>query len=145
MKIDYYQDKIVVYLINKKIKLEADDIKDTLFEVFDILIKDYNIKIEENYHINLYINYSYGIVLELVKLENSDYDEDTISIELNILDDKLFLYEIDDPLGFTNNEIYYYDNKYYLNIKEFDIKLLERANIIYDDTVYKILGKGVRI
>lgn len=144
MKIDYYKDKVVIYLINKKVKLDVDSIKDLLFDVFDTLTKDYDFKLDSSYMINIYINYIYGIVVELLKT-NTDYDDDTINIKLSIMDDKLFLYEIDDPLSYLNNEIYFYDNKYYLNIKDIDIKLLEYASVIYDDMVYKILGRGVKI
>lgn len=144
MKIDYYKDKVVIYLINKKVKLDVDSIKDLLFDVFDTLTKDYDFKLDSSYMINIYINYIYGIVVELLKT-NIDYDDDTINIKLSIMDDKLFLYEIDDPLSYLNNEIYFYDNKYYLNIKDIDIKLLEYASVIYDDMVYKILGRGVKI
>lgn len=144
MKIDYYKDKVVIYLINKKVKLDVESIKDLLFDVFDTLTKDYDFKLDSSYMINIYINYIYGIVVELLKT-NIDYDDDTINIKLSIMDDKLFLYEIDDPLTYLNNEIYFYDNKYYLNIKDIDIKLLEYASVIYDDMVYKILGRGVKI
>lgn len=144
MKIDYYKDKVVIYLINKKVKLDVESIKDLLFDVFDTLTKDYDFKLDSSYMINIYINYIYGIVVELLKT-NTDYDDDTINIKLSIMDDKLFLYEIDDPLSYLNNEIYFYDNKYYLNIKDIDIKLLEYASVIYDDMVYKILGRGVKI
>lgn len=145
MKVDYYKDKIVVYLINKKINLETNDIRNILFEVFNMLIENYDIKLDGSYNINLYTNELYGVIVEIINLESNNYDSDTISIKLNILNNKLFLYEIEDPLGYTDNEVYFYNNKYYLNINKMDIELLEKSNVIYDDYVYKILGKGVKI
>ncbi len=143
VKIDYYQDRIIVYLINKKVQLNINSIKEILIDVFNVLKNYYNIKLENSYHINFYINYYYGIIVELIKLD--EVDNDIINIKLNILDDKLFLYEVDDPLDFLGNEIYYYDNKYYLNVKNVDIRLLEESKVIFDDNVYKILGRGVKI
>ena len=144
MKIEYYSDKIVTYLINRHVKLEVEDIKQLLYDVLNNLIENYNIDIRNNYDINIYINDLYGIVVELVKI-NSDSHDDFNSIGLNIVDEKLFLYEIDDPLDYIDNEIYYYDDKFYLNIKNIDINLFENVKIIYDDYVYKVLGRGVKI
>lgn len=144
MKIEYYSDKIVTYLINRHVKLEVEDIKQLLYDVLNNLIENYNIDIRNNYDINIYINDLYGIVVELIKI-NSDSHDDFNSIGLNIVDEKLFLYEIDDPLDYIDNEIYYYDDKFYLNIKNIDINLFENVKIIYDDYVYKVLGRGVKI
>lgn len=144
MKIDYYSDKVVIYLIGKKIKLENSSIKELLTNIFDVLVNDYNFEINNNYNINIYINEVYGIIVELINEEIIE-KEDTVHINLNVMNDKLFLYEIDDPLKYINSEIYYYDDKYYLNVKKMDINLLEYTTVIYDDTVYKILGRGVKI
>ena len=144
MKIDYYSDKVVIYLIGKKIKLENSSIKELLTNIFDVLVNDYDFEINNNYNINIYINEVYGIIVELIS-EEIIKKEDTVHINLNVMNDKLFLYEIDDPLKYINSEIYYYDDKYYLNLKKMDINLLEYTTVIYDDTVYKILGRGVKI
>lgn len=144
MKIDYYSDKVVIYLIGKKIKLENSSIKELLTNIFDVLVNDYDFEINNNYNINIYINEVYGIIVELIS-EEIIKKEDTVHINLNVMNDKLFLYEIDDPLKYINSEIYYYDDKYYLNVKKMDINLLEYTTVIYDDTVYKILGRGVKI
>lgn len=144
MKIDYYSDKVVIYLIGKKIKLENSSIKELLTNIFDVLVNDYDFEINNNYNINIYINEVYGIIVELIN-EEIIKKEDTVHINLNVMNDKLFLYEIDDPLKYINSEIYYYDDKYYLNVKKMDINLLEYTIVIYDDTVYKILGRGVKI
>ena len=144
MKIDYYSDKVVIYLIGKKIKLENSSIKELLTNIFDVLVNYYDFEINNNYNINIYINEVYGIIVELIS-EEIIKKEDTVHINLNVMNDKLFLYEIDDPLKYINSEIYYYDDKYYLNVKKMDINLLEYTTVIYDDTVYKILGRGVKI
>ena len=110
MKIDYYSDKVVIYLIGKKIKLENSSIKELLTNIFDVLVNDYDFEINNNYNINIYINEVYGIIVELIS-EEIIKKEDTVHINLNVMNDKLFLYEIDDPLKYINSEIYYYDDK----------------------------------
>ena len=60
LKIDYYSDKVVIYLIGKKIKLENSSIKELLTNIFDVLVNDYDFEINNNYNINIYINEVYG-------------------------------------------------------------------------------------
>ncbi len=142
MRVEYYSDKIVTYLINRKLNVNIDNIRNLLIDVLNNLIHNYNIDINNNYNINIYINNLYGIIVELINRESTD---DVNNIELSILNDKLFLYEIDDPLNYIEDEIYYYKNKYYLNAKNMDIDLLENSKLVYDDKVYKILGRGIKI
>lgn len=144
MKIEYYIDKIVIYVIDRKISDDIDDIRNLLYDVFNNLVDNYDIDIKNNYNVNIYINNSYGVVVEMIKLEDDEFDI-VNSIGLNILFDKLFLYEMDDPLDYIGNEIYYYDNKYYLNASKVDAKLIENSKLIYDNFVYKVLGRGVKI
>lgn len=138
MKVDYYNDKIVVYVINRKASNDIIDIRDLLWDVFNNLIDNYDIDIRDNYDINIYINDLYGSVVEIIKVSED-------STRLNVFFDKLFLYEIDDPLDYIENEIYYYNDKYYLNVDKLDIKLFENSKLIYDDFVYKVLGRGIKI
>lgn len=144
MKIEYYIDKIVIYVIDRKVSDDICDIKDLLFDVFNNLVDNYDIDIKNNYNINIYINNSYGVIVEMIKLEENDIG-DVNSLGLNILFDKLFLYEMDDPLDYIGSEIYYYNNKYYLNADKVDARLIENSRLIYDNFVYKVLGRGVRI
>ena len=92
LKIDYYSDKVVIYLIGKKIKLENSSIKELLTNIFDVLVNDYDFEINNNYNINIYINEVYGIIVELINEEIIE-KEDTVHINLNVMNDKLFLYE----------------------------------------------------
>ncbi len=143
MKIEYFTDKIVIYVIDRKVSDDIDDIKKLLFDVFNYIVDNYDIDIQNNYNINIYINNLYGTIVEMNKIDNDE--EDANNIGLNILFDKLFLYEVDDPLDYIGNDIYYYNNKYYLNVDKVDALLLENSKLIYDDFVYKVLGRGVKI
>ena len=144
MKVEMLSNTIIVYLLDNKKYNEDSDIKKILINVFDNLEKYYNITFTSDYNLELYINRYYGIILEIKENEDFIYD-DIVNLKLNILRDTLFLYEVDDPLEYINYEIYYYNDKFYVNAKREDINLIEDSNLVYGDIVYKIIGRGIKI
>ena len=144
MKVEMLSDKIIVYLLDNKKYNEDSDIKKMLIKVFDNLEKYYDITFTSDYNLELYINRYYGMILEIKENEDFIYD-DIVNLKLNILRDTLFLYEVDDPLEYINYEIYYYNDKFYVNAKREDINLIENSNLVYGDIVYKIIGRGIKI
>lgn len=144
MKVEMLSNTIIVYLLDNKKYNEDSDIKKILINVFDNLEKYYNITFTSDYNLELYINRYYGMILEIKENEDFIYD-DIVNLKLNILRDTLFLYEVDDPLEYINYEIYYYNDKFYVNAKREDINLIENSNLVYGDIVYKIIGRGIKI
>ena len=144
MKVEMLSDKIIVYLLDNKKYNEDSDIKKILIKVFDDLEKYYGITFTSDYNLDLYINRYYGMILEIKENEDFIYD-DIVNLKLNVLRDTLFLYEVDDPLEYINYEIYYYNDKFYVNAKREDINLIENSNLVYGDIVYKIIGRGIKI
>ena len=124
MKVEMLSNTIIVYLLDNKKYNEDSDIKKILINVFDNLEKYYNITFTSDYNLELYINRYYGMILEIKENEDFIYD-DIVNLKLNILRDTLFLYEVDDPLEYINYEIYYYNDKFYVNAKREDINLME--------------------
>lgn len=144
MKVEMLSNTIIVYLLDNNKYNEDSDIKKILINVFDNLEKYYNITFTNDYNLELYINRYYGMILEIT--ENEDFIcDDIVNLKLNILRDTLFLYEVDDPLEYINYEIYYYNDKFYVNAKREDINLIENSNLVYGDIVYKIIGRGIKI
>lgn len=144
MKVEMLSNTIIVYLLDNNKYNEDSDIKKILINVFDNLEKYYNITFTTDYNLELYINRYYGMILEIT--ENEDFIcDDIVNLKLNILRDTLFLYEVDDPLEYINYEIYYYNDKFYVNAKREDINLIENSNLVYGDIVYKIIGRGIKI
>ena len=144
MKVEMLSDKIIVYLLDNKKYNEDSDIKKMLIKVFDNLEKYYGITFTSDFNLDLYINRYYGMILEIKENEDFIYD-DIVNLKLNVLRDTLFLYEVDDPLEYINYEIYYYNDKFYVNAKREDINLIENSNLVYGDIVYKIIGRGIKI
>ena len=144
MKVEMLSNTIIVYLLDNKKYNEDSDIKKILINVFDNLEKYYNITFTSDYNLDLYIKRNYGMILEIKENEDFIYD-DIVNLKLNVLRDTLFLYEVDDPLEYINYEIYYYNDKFYVNAKREDINLIENSNLVYGDIVYKIIGRGIKI
>lgn len=144
MKVEMLSNTIIVYLLDNNKYNEESDIKKILINVFDNLEKYYNITFTGDYNLELYINRYYGMILEIKENEDFIYD-DIVNLKLNVLRDTLFLYEVDDPLEYINYEIYYYNDKFYVNAKRKDINLIENSNLVYGDIVYKIIGRGIKI
>ena len=144
MKVEMLSNTIIVYLLDNKKYNEDSAIKKILINVFDNLKKYYNITFTSDYNLELYINRYYGMILEITENEDLIYD-DIVNLKLNVLRDTLFLYEVDDPLEYINYEIYYYNDKFYVNAKREDINLIENSNLVYGDIVYKIIGRGIKI
>ena len=144
MKVEMLSNTIIVYLLDNNKYNEDSDIKKILINVFDNLEKYYNITFTSDYNLELYINRYYGMILEIKENEDFIYDE-IVNLKLNVLRDTLFLYEVDDPLEYINYEIYYYNDKFYVNAKREDINLIENSNLVYGDIVYKIIGRGIKI
>lgn len=144
MKVEMLSNTIIVYLLDNKKYNEDSDIKKILINVFDNLEKYYNITFTSDYNLELYINRYYGMILEIKENEDFIYDG-IVNLKLNVLRDTLFLYEVDDPLEYINYEIYYYNDKFYVNAKREDINLIENSNLVYGDIVYKIIGRGIKI
>ena len=136
MKYEKKIDTIIVFIYNKKY------LDDKIDNIIDIVFKNlkyyYDIEFKESYDIKLYLNKYYGIILEIKENDNSFKS-------INILKDVLFLYEVEDPLDYLDNEIYYYEDKFYINLKEDNIKIFENSDIIYGKDVYKIIGKGIKL
>lgn len=144
MKVEMLSNTIIVYLLDNKKYNEDSDIKKILINVFDNLEKYYDITFTSDYNLELYINRYYGMILEIKENEDFIYD-DIVNLKLNVLRDTLFLYEVDDPLEYIKYEIYYYNDKFYVNAKREDINLIENSNLVYGDIVYKIIGRGIKI
>ena len=139
MKIEKLNNKIIVYNINKK----EEKIEDMIKNILNDLNEYYKYQIKSSYDIKIYINKYYGKIIELNEIDISE--DNVVKINVNILKDTLFLYEVEDPLDYLNEEIYYYDNKYYINIKKENIKLIENSKLIYGSLVYRIIGKGIKL
>lgn len=154
LKVEYIKSgKIVIYLFNKKYKIDfrnENSVKKHLKDIF-FKIKDYyNIKIEGYYEVDVYINEYYGIILELKKqnFDYYDYLENEIEMKIKIHREK-YLYMIENyNVNMNKYDIFKLDNNLYLCPKEKlsqieMAKLVENAKLIYDSS--DIIKKAIKI
>lgn len=154
LKVEYIKSgKIVIYLFNKKYKIDfrnENSVKKHLKDIF-FKIKDYyNIKIEGYYEVDVYINEYYGIILELKKqnFDYYDYLENEIEMKIKIHREK-YLYMIENyNVNMNKYDIFKLDNNLYLCPKEKlsqieMAKLVENAKLIYDSS--DIIKKVIKI
>lgn len=136
------EDHNVTIYIPKKNEIEHFENRNEIENYFKKLflkIKDnYQICMNGFYNVDIYLDSFYGIILELKeeKLEFMEYYEDEIDMRIAIHEDE-FLYQIDDILKINrdNYEIYNYQNKWYIKLKNKNKKnlysILEHVNVIY--------------
>ena len=142
MKIDNDNDQIIIYLKKELIGsvdfTDADCLEDYLKELIIKLKNIYNISIKGFYNIKVYIDDTYGAILELkaVDLDYGDYFE---QIEMRIIPIYTnFLYKIDDYIS-GYGKIYSYKNNIYLKLKDNIsykdyLKVMDYAKIVYTNT-----------
>ena len=134
MKIDFIDDKIIIYLrdifFNDDIKSATMDVKN----IFIRLISYYHIKLSGLYDVYAYENNKYGTILEIIKKENL-FNPDIIDIKIKLFKNNNFYFKTKDFFIISNyNNIYYDNNYYYININNIDniIKVIEFGDIIYN-------------
>lgn len=142
MKIDYKQDKIIIYLKKEIIgTIDFDDVDYLEKYLKDLIIKlknIYDIDIKGFYNIKIYIDSIYGAILEL-EAEDLDYGDYFNQIEMRIIPIyTVFLYKVEDYINIYG-KIYTYKNNIYLKLdnkisyKDY-IKVMDYAEIVYNNT-----------
>lgn len=157
MKTIIKDDKIIVFL-NKcetnEIDFNIEEESEEYFKnLFLILNKKYDIKLNGYYNIDIYKDDNYGIILEILEEELDYYNYfDQVDMKINF-NNSVFLYET--KFEFLDNIIskdiicYKYLDKIYLKIDKLNdldyFKLLEFSNVIYDDSVKEILKYSKKV
>lgn len=148
MKIIRDDNDLVVYLNKYYIKdidlIDFDKLEEYLKNLFEIFKEKYGIIINGFYDIDIYVDKSYGAVIELVKeLIDFDYYDNQIDMKISIHENN-FLYEVSDLYDFINNDIYLYKKHYYLEEKNIN-NIIEFAQIIYKTEEITKYGKIIEI
>lgn len=143
MKIKYITDeKFIIYLNKYYYVFNKSTIDECISKILKKLKKKYNIDIYETFNIDCYICDNYGIILEIKKESNlfSKYSK-TTDININYYNSNLLFlisdYFIKDNI---NCNIYTYENRYYIELKEDYKNICE----FYDDIVYGNLVKKIK-
>ena len=117
MKVEFKNEKIIVYLYNYDIDINnIDEINDWIKKLFIKLIKRYKLDFYGYNIVSVYHNKKYGLVLETTKLYQI-YHSSVIDLKIIIYKDVEMYLEFDDYY-FLNQpkHLFMKNNKYYLNI-----------------------------
>lgn len=154
MKIDIIDDnELIIYLYNSIYRVDYKDekkLEEMLRNLFVKLRKYYDIKIEGYYDVFVYIDYIYGMVLDLRRqgLEYYDFFDNQVDMKIMINKNR-FLYLVDDyDIDLNKYRVYKLMNNIYLLPKKvlsnYELgRLVENSKIIYDSE--EIINKGIKI
>lgn len=130
---------------------DHDEIKIFIEKIYNKILKKYNIKGLLTF--NMFIDNMYGMIIEVEK--NNDFIiKNLVDIKIKFNLNISFLYEVDYFYLLENNinnqNIYYYNSKYYLEIiREMDKKtylnLLDNSFIMYNDEINNIIDNGIKL
>lgn len=158
MKCIINETEITIYIQDSNIKKDKFNdiyfIEDYFKNLFLKLNEIYHIHLNGFYVIDIYIDDTYGIILEIneEKIDYIEYYDDTIDMKTSVYN-TCFLYQAKDILNlynYDNLDFYLYENKYYIKIKDkiSNIKLAEILEyvelITYKDTD-KIIKKAKKL
>ncbi len=154
MKLVVNENKVILYL--NKMYMQTLDFKNKeetekyLKFLLNKLASRYDINFNGYYLVHIYIDMSYGVIIELTKeeLEYLDYFNNQIEMNTKITHGS-FLYEVHnlDDKVFTKFYVYKLKDKLYLRIKkelsDFEMaEVIENANIIYGKKADTIIRKA---
>lgn len=147
---DYYIVKVYNDYINFDI-YDTSEVKDFIYKIYDKLLKKN--KLTGIILFDIYIDTNYGMIIEIKKIEDllfNDIIDVKIKFNLNIS----FLYEVDYFYILENNlvnqNIYYYKDKFYIEIintidnNKFTC-LLDNSNIVYNNEINNIINNGIKL
>lgn len=159
MKIERVDENTIIVFLNKlkvkeKLLLSNNYLENYFRSLFQQLKNNYQINISGYYHITLYQDSIYGVIMYIEKefTDYFDYFDNQVDMKIDIAKDSVILYELDNfsilskqDYDFLN--IYYYDNKIYIKPKKVITqmqlgKVIENCNIVYGDLCKQILKKG---
>ena len=152
MIINKIDNSYIIKLLDNKINVYDTN---QLEEITTKIIKkiNYNYKLNNYIHLEFYLNDNYGTIIKLKDYNKAFIISDDKTVKITIHTESPFLYQIDyfdiDKNKLIKQNIYYYKNKFYLEInsninKKDYLNLLELSEVIYEDT-FDIIDKGIKI
>ena len=157
MRLVINDGKFIVFL-NKYNKIDFENklkLEKYFRNLFTTIKDKYNIEVNGYYDINIYNEKNYGVIIEIESEDLEYYNYfNQIDMEINVLKDSLFLYEIN--YEFIDNSIldnficYKMQDRIYLKAKDIVpenvlSKVLECSHILYGSKVEKIMKQGKKV
>ena len=151
MIINKLNDIYIIKMPSKTINIyKVNELEDITKKIINKINKKYKIK---NFaKLEIYTNKNYGSIIKIKEYNKISKTNDT-EVKITVHIDTPFLYKID-YLNINTNlphkeDIYYYKNNFYLNIKhninkkEY-LNILENSEILYENTL-TIINNGIKL
>ncbi len=136
MKIEFANDKIIIYLYNYKLHISNIDLlNNEIKNIIIKLIKKYCLNFFGYSQVTIYSNKKYGNIIEIENISLNDFYSKTIDLKIIVYKNVSMYLEIED---------YYFDeipkniiikgNHYYFNLDSLDnlLKYIEYGKIKYE-------------
>ena len=144
------KNSYLIKILNNKVDIyNTQELEKITKKIFNIIIKKN--KLKNLIILEIYPNNIYGTIILLKDYHKLITINDEIEVKISIHTDTPFLYKIDyfNINKLTKENIYYYQNNFYLEIKEpinkkEYLNLLEMSEIIYE-TSDEIINNGIKI
>jgi len=137
MKIENKDNLIIVYLIDTFYSnLEKKELINEIKKIFIRLTKYHNYELKGVFDVYLYENIKYGVILEIVSVDELLFPREYIDINLKIYKDKKFYFKTNDYFIISKyKNIYYYHDYYYIDIDNIDnyLKIMEHGMLLYKE------------
>lgn len=150
MIINKIDNSYIIKLLNIKINIyDPNELEDITKQIVAKLSKKY--KLNNCIHLEFYLNNKYGTIIKLNDYKSPFVISNDKTVKITIHTESPFLYQIDyfDIDKLPKQNIYYYKNKFYIeindniNTKDY-YQLLELSEVIYEDT-FDIIDKAIKI
>lgn len=143
MKLEYFNNNIVVYLKREKIQnidfKDIDELEEYFKDLFIKIKQVIDIEVNGFYKIDIYMDKYYGVVLEIKRedLEYIDYYDSGIDMRIYV-HESTFLYKIKDYFDVTQllekSKLHLYKRSLYLELKS-DLSNIEKAKLLEKSTI----------
>ena len=148
MRVISNKDNFIIHILENN--FDNVDIKDYVKKIILKIKERLGQYISGFYEVNVYLNDFYGMIIEMIKKSDFDFFKDFIELDININKDSKMYFEFEDYFVILNkNNIYFYNNKYYINIDQLNsseqLKLSEYGKVMYGNKLNEIEHKLQKI
>lgn len=148
------KDSYLVKVFNNQTNFDIynhDEISKFVQDIFKNSLRKYNLS--GNIIFNIFLDELYGMIIE-IKKESDSFIKNLVDIKIKVNLNISFLYEIDYfyliEKNIINQNIYYYNDKFYLEIVNYIsqqdyLDLLDNSLIIYNCDINAVINNGIKL
>lgn len=142
MRIITNNDGFTLFVVDKIMK-DTEEIKKYLKDIVIKLKKRSKREVSGFYDVEVYVNKKFGMIFDFFKEDSFDFFQDIVDLDIKVHENAKIFLEFDD-LFLVNSfqDIYSYNNKYYIDIDKISklkfYSLLEFSNFIFGKDLEKI-------